>query len=373
MINVCFLIGGFEGRGGIGRVTSTIINSLAKEDNIEITTVSFLKEKEYNYELDKKVKKKYLFEYQTSMTKAILKKRASAKLKTVLRENDIEIIIACGILFYPLAYLATIGTNIKTAFVEHTNPETGHDFKCQKITRRLSALLSKRVIVISDSARKWYLQKNISPKKITLIYNGIPQETYSTKNYNTESKKIISVGRLSYQKNFTGLIDVAEMVLKKNPEWIWDIYGDGEEEKKLKEIIAQKALEKNLRLRGTSNQILEKYRESAFVVMTSRYEGFPMTLIEAAANRLPMIAYDVKTGPNEIIKDGSNGFLVDFENKRLMAQKIEDLICSQEKRAFMSNNSFQSSKAFSIDLIKRQWMDLFHKMIINEYSSHEQI
>ena len=92
--------------------------------------------------------------------------------------------------------------------------------------------------------------------------------------------------------------------------------------------------------------------------MTSRYEGFPMSLIEAAANKLPMISYDIQTGPNEIVKDGVNGYLIDFENKVLMAQRIESLINNSDLRVAMSNKSYETSQMFNVKDISSKWLKL---------------
>lgn len=355
-------MGDFEGKGGIGRVTSTIVNSFTKEDDVNIITVSYVKEKKYGYKINQEIKKEYLLEQNTSMTKAILLRGAPWKLRKIIREKQVDLIVACGVMFYPLAYLACIGTKTKCIYAEHTNPEVGCDFKFQRTIRKFSMHHSEKIIVISKSAREWYLGKGVSPSKIELICNAIPEEFFCSRKYDSNSKAIISVGRFSYQKNFEGLIDVALNFIKKYPQWTWDIYGDGEEYDKLSAKIKDLDLTEQVHLMGHRNDIICLYQKYAFVVMTSRYEGFPMTLIEAAANRLPMISYDVMTGPNEIIRDGHNGYLIEFENKQKMASTIESLICDESKRVILSENSFETSLSYKVDNIKKQWLDLFRRL-----------
>jgi len=362
MMNVCFLLGGFEGRGGIGRVTSTTINSFSDKDNINVLAVSYVKEKNDSYKTNENIKRDFLYNDRTSMTKAILFRNGALKLRKILKKNQIDILIACGVMYLPLAFLSALGTDIKVMYVEHTNPDIGYDFRFEKAIRTFSAVLSDRIIVISDAARKWYINKGINKNKIRLIYNSIPEEAFSNRDYNPDSTKIISVGRLSFPKNFEGLIDIASRFIKKYPNWIWDIYGDGECKEALEEQIKKNGLEEQVFLRGNRQNIIEIYKDYAFIAMTSRYEGFPMALIEAAANKLPLLSYDIKTGPNEIIIDKENGYLIEFEDALEFSKKIEDLIDNPDKRKQMSSKSYQTSQSFHVERIKKCWLELFHEV-----------
>ena len=173
----------------------------------------------------------------------------------------------------------------------------------------------------------------------------------------------MSVGRLCYQKNFGRLIDIAYTVLKNNPDWTWDIYGDGDEYQELNIKIKRLGLENKIFLKGNVSDIYSKYREYAFIVMTSRYEGFPMTLLEASANALPLISFDIETGPNEIIKNNFNGFLCNPNDDNEMICSISKLIESSELRKIMSKNSHSESYRFSIDRVTEEWIKLFNSMV----------
>ena len=180
--------------------------------------------------------------------------------------------------------------------------------------------------------------------------------------YNPHSQKIISVGRLSYPKNFELLIEIASEVFKRHPDWSWDIYGEGELHGELQSKIDAYHLQGQVVLKGQVSDIYDRYEDYAFMVMTSRYEGFPMTLLEGEACGLPMVSFDIKSGPNEIIVDGKNGFLVPSSNKQAMLQKIEELITDTKLRSEMSRNSLNMRHNFSLSQITQQWKQVFENL-----------
>ena len=109
---------------------------------------------------------------------------------------------------------------------------------------------------------------------------------------------------------------------------------------------------------GLVNDIYERYKDYAIYVLPSYREGLPLVLLEAKANRLPVVSFDCVTGPREIITDGVDGFLIDCYNKQTMANKILDLIESNDLRIKMSKNSYINLDKFSKEKILNQWIEL---------------
>ena len=361
MPNICFLLGGFQGNGGIGRVTSILANAISDIPGYTVTTVAYIQKENVPplYELSEKIHSYYLLKDNVSMTKAFLTKHIVKHTRKVLKEEKIDILIACGALFFPLGILAVKNLPTRCYCWEHTNPETGSDYRFQRICRKLAVKAADRIVVITKSAEKYYCDILKSPaSKVVQIYNPISDEATKSQKYNSNSHMIISVGRLSYPKNFSLLLDIAARVLPRYPEWTWDIYGTGEEFDSLSEKIADLSLDKQVCLKGQVSNIYELYGKYAFQVMTSRYEGFPMSLLEGASNRLPLISFDIKTGPNEIIDDGENGFLIPENNVEKMEEKIEYLIEHVDERERISSAAFNSMKKFSMNNILQQWRSI---------------
>lgn len=365
MPNICFLLGGFQGNGGIGRVTSILANALAENQEYNVTTISYLQKKNVPmlYKTSDKLHSYYLLDTNISMTKAILTKHLIRKTRQILIKENIDILVACGALYYPLGIIAVKGTSAKCFCWEHTNPAVGTDYRFQRICRKLAVRCADRVIVLTKSAEKYYKDVlKIEPSRLEQIYNPVADEAAKSEKYDLSSKKIISVGRLSFQKNFTVLLDIAAKILPRYPDWSWDIYGAGEEYDSLSEKISKLSLEGRVRLMGQVDDIYERYRDYSMQVMTSCYEGFPMTLIEGAVNRLPLISFDINTGPDEIIADGENGFLIPPKDAPKMQEKIEYLINNPAERERMSENAFLSVENFRMEGILEQWSKLCHSL-----------
>ncbi|NMP37320.1 MAG: glycosyltransferase family 4 protein [Clostridiales bacterium] len=354
------MLGGFQGSGGIGRVTSVLANSIAEKEGFNVTAVAYCQsDKPMIYRLSEKINSEYLYTSVMPMAKALVKHHAVSKLTEILKRRNIDIVIACGALYYPLGIAAAKKAKAKCFCWEHINPATTTDYRFQNLCRKLAVKKADKIIVLTKSAQQYYSKHfSVEEQRLAQIYNPVSQDASVSGKYDEKSRKIISVGRLSYQKNFELLIDVAAKVLPKHPDWSWDIYGGGEGADSLREKIKVCGLTDRVNLKGMVYDLYERYGSYSFQVMTSRYEGFPMSLIEGASNRLPLVSFDIETGPDEIINNGENGFLVESQNTQAMIQKIEELIEAPELRIRMSENAFDSVKRFDLAEITERWCEI---------------
>ncbi|WP_174871133.1 glycosyltransferase family 4 protein [Pectobacterium polaris] len=211
------------------------------------------------------------------------------------------------------------------------------------------------VIVITYCDKKNYT--NLS-HRVVKINNPSPLNICES-GYDFTSKKIVSIGRLTEQKGFDFLLSAWSRIYKKYPDWSLDIWGEGVLKNTLIKSIKDLDL-KNVSLCGISNQVDKVYRNSSFYVMSSRYEGLGLVLVEAASQGLPLISFDCPYGPGEIIDNGNNGFLVpcfDIEN---LAECMEKLINSQELRMRMSKESLVTAKKYSISNVIREWSEIIN-------------
>lgn len=363
-MRVCFLLGGFFSNGGIGRVTSILCNNLAKDGDIELYTLSYANMHMPSlYKLDERIQSDFLFDQRFSMKQAFIK-GAIGKVRRYLTDNKIDILIACGSLYFPLAIFSCVGKKTKCICWDHTAPNIVSDHQFQKISRNIGAKYSDYNVVLTKAAKKEYDRKYHRVKETTVIYNPIDSEALQyRKKYKSESKRILSVGRLTYQKNYEDLVIIAKQILEKYPDWSWDIYGDGDLKEKIESLICKENLADKLILKGKVNDMYKRYNEYSFFVMTSRYEGFPMTLLESAANGLPMVSFDIETGPNEIICE-SNGFLIPWNDEKnaKMIQSIMSLIDNKNLREICSEGSIKVSKQFTLESSISDWKRLFSKL-----------
>lgn len=361
-MNICFLLGGFTENGGIGRVTSILANSLCNNENYTIHTLSYFNNKKENlYYLEGKICKSYLFTEPINMTKGILR-GGIFKLRRYLTENHIDVLIACGALYYPISVLGCKGLNTKCICWEHSNVQNSKDHSFQLLSRRLGAKKADLVVTLTKHDKKSYIDK-YKIEHVKQIYNPIDVDVFNyTHKYKADSQKLVSVGRLSYQKNFGMLIEIAKEVLSNNPNWTWDIYGEGELKDELQSKIIEYGLENRLTLKGQVNNLYSLYSEYAMLVMTSRYEGFPMALLEGMAHGLPLISFNILTGPNEIIKNGANGYLIKPFDTEKMVSSINSLINNSQTRCLMSQSGRDMCELYKIDEITNQWKQLLNNI-----------
>lgn len=173
------------------------------------------------------------------------------------------------------------------------------------------------------------------------------------------AKRIIAVGRLSYQKDYPTLIRAFSLVSKRFPEWQLDIFGDGGEKSDLTRLIAGLSLEDKVHLRGNNRNVLAEMLQSSMLVLSSRFEGFGMVLTEAMSCGLPVVAFPCPCGPKDIITDQVNGLLIPQRSEAALADGICRLIEDDGLRKSMGEAAFLRSKDYSVDKITELWMDLF--------------
>ena len=358
-MNICFLFGGFSASGGIGRVTSILSNEL-QNNGYQIYLCAFCEHKEpATYPINSECKRFAIYPENRSMAKAIVFENAAGKLCEYIKSNQIDVIIACGALFYPMAAIAAKRCKIKLICWEHISPNIKSDYKFQDEGRCFGAKRSDVNVLLTKSALDIY-NKRFHKSNNIQIYNPIdPSLAERVPSYSVDSKKIISVGRLGPQKNFDRLIDIAQKVLPEHPDWVWDIYGEGDYRARLEKHVESAGLNGRVRFLGQVSDLYEKYSEYSFMVMTSDYEGFPMTLLEGASQALPMVSFDIETGPNEIIENGVNGFLCDKSSDEEMITAINRLIEDPTLRKNMSDSAYLTSKRFNIDPIIKKWEEVF--------------
>ncbi|HFK5507359.1 glycosyltransferase family 4 protein [Elizabethkingia anophelis] len=184
----------------------------------------------------------------------------------------------------------------------------------------------------------------------------------SSKQADLESKRVIAVGRYDYQKGFDELINIWKEVYAKHPDWILNIFGHGPLKNELQNQINRLDLKENVYLREPVKDIEKEYLNSSIVVMTSRYEGLPMALLEGQACGLPLVSYVCKCGPKDIIKHNENGFLIEKGDQSKMAHKIIKLIENKELRLKMGENALKASDCFSEENVMKKWIHLFNNL-----------
>ena len=218
------------------------------------------------------------------------------------------------------------------------------------------------VVLTSTDAQEW---KKITPNVIQ-IPNFITFNTEATST--VTNKRVLAVGHFSKIKAFEDLINIWALVKQKdiNNAWILSIIGCGEDLQKIKDTIITLKVCNSVEILPPTDKIQQEYLSSSIYVSTSKYEGFPMVLLEAMQSGLPCIAFDCPNGPRDIITNNNDGFLVRPNDFNDFANKILLLMNNDKKRIEMGKNAAINIQRYSCDKIMKKWTCLFNNLIKNK-------
>lgn len=177
--------------------------------------------------------------------------------------------------------------------------------------------------------------------------------------------RVIAVGRLDYQKGFDRLVHAWKIIQDTGRfnDWYLDIFGQGEWHDMLQDMIDASDLSGSVHLNAPVKNIGDEYARSSFLVMSSNYEGFPMVMIEAMACGLPVVSFDYKCGPRDIISHGDNGLLVSNGDIEGLADAMMRLMGDDGLRRRMSANARKVVDTYSVDSVMARWVSMFESLV----------
>lgn len=356
---ICFFSGDITRSGGTEHVSVQLANKLLEDGTYDICFVSLTEQREKPfYPLNPEIKRYRLGEKWINPGPEYIP--LIGKLRKLIKDKQIDIIVDIDIVLDVISIPAAKGLNTKVVSWEHFNCEFEQSVLYRKLISRLTARFSDYVITLTEEDKKNYEMILGRKTRISAIYN-MPAKMKRNEAVPRENI-IVTAGRLTYQKGIEYLAKVAASVLKKHSEWKWLILGDGKERNILEQAIAENCLENQLILKGTVDSV-EGYLERAkLFVLTSRYEGFGMCLVEALQMEVPCISFDVKVGPSEIISNGQNGILIPpFDCEKMIAE-IDDLIENPKMLKEMSENTMIGFERFSDSNIIEKWKCVFNEL-----------
>lgn len=342
------------GKGGAERVISNLANYFSSNKNNEVYMI--LERPTINYDISSSVKviildnkiKKYNF-----ITKKTRYLKYIHKLKKIFKEIDPDIIVP--FLAMP-AFMTLISKNKNSRVIVgvRNDPKTEYTtFLKKKLMLSLYPKADGFVFQTRD-AQEYF--KNIISCKQTIIYNAISRDFLNYKSVETKKKKIVSVGRLHWQKNYPLLIDAFEHINKKYSEYKLVIYGEGSEREKLQRIIDDKNLTKQVLLVGNVDDVKKNISNASLFVMTSDFEGMPNALIEALVLGLPVISTDCPCGgPRELIDNNKNGILIKPGNKEELIEAIDKILRDDKFAKQLGNEAQRIIDKVNPDYINNQW------------------
>lgn len=358
-MKIGFLIGNMSHTGGTERVLQLIANGL-NQRGYQIVVISMWGKKELTFPLNRQIKRYRLaVEYPKGIGKNL---KNIVSLYQIVKKEQITVLIDVDLIltFYSLPVKLCL-PKLRRVSWEHFNYyyQFRKNNRIRRLAMRMAARFSDVVLVLSKEDKSYYSNHLNIHGRLCQIYN--PNTYEGVVDGKTETKMVFAAGRLTRAKGFDYLLQSWELLEEDFPDWKLVIAGDGEEEEALLRSKRAKKL-KSVDFIGCVADIESYYGKAAFFVLPSRNEGFGMVLIEAMAYKKPVVSFDCKAGPRDIITDGENGFLVSTGDYQGFAAKMRILMESEELRKRMGENAQKSTHRFDIERILAKWEDLLELM-----------
>jgi len=359
-MRILFCLGGLN-KGGAERVATNLCNYFIENNNeVEILITRL---DDVAYEVNPKIKIKSLQEtkkqnivkHNINIIKNMKKEVLSYKpdlIISFLKEPTGRILLlkkTCKeIRKIPLIISVRADPNIvykslfnKTVVKLLYNKSDGYVFQTEEAKKFFNKKIQKKSIIIPNPVDEKFL---IEPSK-------------------KRNNNIVTLGRLTQQKNHKLLIDAFESLHKDYPKYRLIIYGEGPLESALKEYIETKNLSNNIQLAGVIDDVINNIYESKMFVLSSNYEGMPNSLMEAMSMGIPCISTKCDGGGAEfLIENGKNGLLVEKNDIEQMYNAMKKIVEDDELSKKISHDAHNRMKKISPKIINKQWIDYMKKI-----------
>lgn len=254
--------------------------------------------------------------------------------------------------------IASVGLNINLITTEHSTTNRRSGYFWGRLFDIWLYNKYKSIIACSNEVKSSLDKQIRTSRKIKIINNGIVLNKYENASpIITSSKKdvftVIMVGRLKFPKDQETIIKAIN-ILPENFEFI--IVGDGPNKERLLNLIKVLGLEKRIRMVGNQENVEEWLKSTDLYIHASHYEGLPLSIIEAMAAGLPIVASDVK-GIRNLVKD--NGVLFQDANYKELADIILDIYNHPTKKQLLISQSKQMVSNFDINLMVDEYINTY--------------
>lgn len=200
-----------------------------------------------------------------------------------------------------------------------------------------------------------------APTRVYTIGNGLADVPRPLSRQ--ENRIVLAAGRLVPVKGYDRLLKAFARVVEERPDWKLRIYGEGRVSEKLVKLAVKLRLHNNVTFMGPTGDIEGELAKASIHAVSSRFEGFGMTIIEAFACGVPVVSFDCPRGPREIITSGHDGLLVPPDDVEALAEGLLKMIDDEEGRHRMARNALETARGYDISMIVERWEGSFADLV----------
>lgn len=256
--------------------------------------------------------------------------------------------------------------NVKRLFVLH-NAHISEPFDdIDRIRDSYKALLSRTsetdAVVFLTRTQRADAEAHFGRHEQFKVIPHSAQQPPASRGVERDMKRVVMIARLDQQKQVDHAINAFQLVVEAIPDAKLHIYGRGPLMGSLNDLIGRLNLQDSVALKGYTTDVHAVYRSAGLCIMTSRYEGAPLTVVESLMHGCPVISYDLKYGPADIITNDVNGYLVPYGDVGGMARKIVDVMSHPDVHRGLIDRATLDTANFSEDAFIRRWSGLFNEL-----------
>lgn len=335
--------------GGAERVISTLSTPFA--DSFKKVTLVTWREAPQFYPIDNRVRLISL----PKLAKSDNDWKKGRAFRKLVKDLKPDLVLSFLTIFNLFVLLSLVGINVPILSAERNDPRFIKGGAIMKGIRNFLYLKSTGILCQTESIKNYF--KPILRKKCHVIYNPVfmQSDMVGAALKKQKTNRIVSVGRLHYQKNHKLLIDSFKIFHDTNPDFTLTIYGTGELKDDTLRYIESLQLSNSVILAGEQKNVKEIIQDAKVFVMTSRFEGMSNALIEAMCLGLPCISTKV-SGATDLIIDGENGFLVNFDSAEI-AKRLSQIVDDEEMASLLASKAKDIASMLNVDSISNNWIE----------------
>ncbi len=285
-------------------------------------------------------------------------------LQRVVRGTSPDLII--NFWFQSAAFCAFMGRGAaaKSIYAERGDPSNSEYAGWMSVLRKLTFGRLRGLAFQSEAAQN-YFGEGIR-KKSVVIPNPVCPRPDIRHDYDHCKRAVVTVGRLHRQKNQKLFIDAMALMKDTHPDYVAEIYGDGELEEELRRYIEEKGLQESVFLMGSCRDVLSRISDAAVFVLTSDYEGMPNALLEAMSIGLPCVCTDYRPGSlREMMDDGKSGLIVPAQNAAAAARAVCAFLDDPELARACGEEAQKFTEGLSPETVYDKWEYFFNDILKN--------